>query len=162
MILYHGSYVAVENPDISFSRDRLDFGRGFYVTPIKAQAVNWSRRFLARRNISVVSAYVIDEQTLIEEAKTLKFESYTEEWLDFIVSCRSGLDSSDYDLVIGGVANDRVFDTVQLYLDELIEKYEAIKRLMYGEPNIQYTFRSQKIINKHLNFISCEVINDCQ
>ena len=154
MILYHGSYVAVENPDITFSRDRLDFRRGFYVTPIKTHGMNWSRRFLARKNKSVVSAYEVNEQALLEKAKTLKFETYSEEWLDFIVNCRSGLDSSDYDLVIDGVANDRVFDTVQLYLDELIEKSEAIKRLMYGEPNIQYTFRSQKIINEHLKFIS--------
>ena len=34
MILYHGSYKAIEKPDLSFSRLRTDFGKGFYLTSI--------------------------------------------------------------------------------------------------------------------------------
>ena len=158
MILYHGSNVHIERPDISFSRSKLDFGRGFYVTPIKTQAVSWARRFLARGNASVVSAYETDEPKLLHDAKVLLFEAYSDEWLDFIVRCRSGEDFTNYDLVIGGVANDKVFDTVQLYLDELIGKSDAIKRLKYSEPNIQYAFRTQIIIDKHLKYLSCEVM----
>lgn len=39
MKVYHGSYCLVEDPDISFSREALDFGKGFYVTNIKEQAI---------------------------------------------------------------------------------------------------------------------------
>jgi len=39
MIMYHGSYKAVEKPDLAFSRLRTDFGKGFYLTPIKSQAL---------------------------------------------------------------------------------------------------------------------------
>jgi hypothetical protein len=49
MILYHGSYLAVEKPYIIFSRDNVDFGKGFYTTPIREQAVRWSERFKRRR-----------------------------------------------------------------------------------------------------------------
>lgn len=35
MILYHGSSLAVPHPDLTHSRRNLDFGRGFYTTPIK-------------------------------------------------------------------------------------------------------------------------------
>lgn len=35
MILYHGSYTVVDKPNISYSRDNVDFGKGFYTTPIK-------------------------------------------------------------------------------------------------------------------------------
>ena len=42
MIIYHGSYTEVRKPDIKYSRINLDFGRGFYVTPIEEQAKNWS------------------------------------------------------------------------------------------------------------------------
>ena len=158
MILYHGSYVCVEKPDISFSRSKLDFGRGFYVTPIKEQAVSWAWRFKARHNASVVSAYETNEPELLGLAKVLQFKTYSDEWLDFIVTCRRGEDSSDYDLVIGGVANDRVFDTIQLYLDELIDKNEAIKRLRCSEPSLQYAFRTQPIIDMFLRFILSEVV----
>jgi len=158
MMLYHGSYLAVEKPDISFFRDNVDFGRGFYTTPIKTQAVSWSERFKSRYGHSVVSSYEIDEITLRTDASVLEFCSYSDEWLDFIVSCRSGKNPGDYDLVIGGIANDKVFDTIQLFLDGLIDKAESIKRLRYEKPNIQYCFRNQTIIDEHLKFISGEVL----
>ena len=33
MKLYHGSSVVVQTPDVDHSREKIDFGRGFYVTP---------------------------------------------------------------------------------------------------------------------------------
>ena len=64
----------------------------------------------------------------------------SEEWLDFILNCRSGKDSTDYDFVVGGVANDKVFNTVELFFDGLIDKTEAINRLRYEKPNQQMCF----------------------
>ena len=77
----------------------------------------------------------------------LKFDAYSEEWLDFILNCRRGQDSTDYDLVIGGVANDKVFNTVELYFDGLIDKKEAINRLRYEKPNLQMAFRTEKALS---------------
>lgn len=37
MMLYHGSYLAVVKPDIAHSRVNVDFGRGFYTTPLLEQ-----------------------------------------------------------------------------------------------------------------------------
>lgn len=79
--------------------------------------------------------------------KTLQFDSYSEEWLDFILNCRSGNDSTDYDLVAGGVANDKVFNTVELFFDGLIDKAEAIRRLRYEKPNLQICFRTEKALS---------------
>ena len=56
------------------------------------------------------------------------------------------------------VANDKVFDTIQLYLDGLIDKQESIKRLRYDRPNMQYCFRSQAVIDEFLEFVSSEVL----
>lgn len=80
--------------------------------------------------------------------KVLKFKSYTEEWLDYILNCRKGKDSSDFDIVAGGVANDQVFNTVELYFDGLIDKGEAMKRLRYEKPNMQICFRTKKALLK--------------
>ena len=79
--------------------------------------------------------------------KVLKFDSYSEEWLDFILNCRSGKDMTDYDLVLGGVANDKVFNTVELFFDGLIDKAEAINRLRYEKPNLQICFRTEKALS---------------
>lgn len=65
----------------------------------------------------------------------------------FYLNCRKGNDATDYDLVIGGVANDKVFNTVELYFDGLIDKNETIKRLRYEKPNLQVVFRSEKALS---------------
>ena len=39
MILYHTSYTEIPHPDLLHSRPRLDFGVGFYLTPLRAQAI---------------------------------------------------------------------------------------------------------------------------
>ena len=44
MKLFHGSNTVVDRPDVARSRDRLDFGRGFYLTSVKKQAELWARR----------------------------------------------------------------------------------------------------------------------
>lgn len=48
MILYHGSFVVVNQPDLVHSRKNVDFGKGFYVTPIFEQAEKWCNRFKRR------------------------------------------------------------------------------------------------------------------
>ena len=76
----------------------------------------------------------------------------TERELDFVLNCRRGTDTSDYDVVMGGVANDKVFNTVELFFEGLIDKTEAIKRLRYEKPNMQIAFRTQIVIDECLRF----------
>lgn len=157
MILYHGSYLEIQNPDLIHSRNNVDFGRGFYTTPIYEQAVKWCEKFKRRGKNGIVSYYNFNEKAY-QELKVLKFDSYSEEWLDFILNCRTESDSTDYGIVIGGVANDKVFNTVELYFDNLIDKKEAIRRLRYEKPNLQICFRSQKSLNEYLHYEGSEQI----
>ncbi len=157
MILYHGSYVEVNKPDLSYSRRNVDFGRGFYVTPIEEQAEKWCGKFVRRGQDGFISKYQLNE-TVFEEKKVLHFETYSEEWLDFILCCRRGNDTTDYEVVIGGVANDKVFNTVELYFDGLIDKAEALKRLKYEKPNLQVCLRTQEVLDKYLIFEGSEMV----
>ena len=146
MTLYHGSYLEIARPDLQHSRANVDFGCGFYVTPLYEQAAKWCSKFKRRGKEGIISRYAYDDGRQ-SELKTLVFDSYSEEWLDFILNCRSGSDLTDYDLVIGGVANDKVFNTVELYFDGLIDKREAITRLRYEKPNLQMCFRSDRALS---------------
>ncbi len=157
MIVYHGSYLEIDKPDLKHSRLNLDFGVGFYTTPIYDQAVKWCGKFKRRGRDAVVSHYEFDEAAY-NSLKVLKFESYSEEWLDFILICRSGMDTSDYDIVVGGVANDKVFNTVELYFAGLIDKNEAINRLCYEKPNLQICFRTENAVENYLRFEGSEKI----
>jgi len=158
MILYHGSLDAIEKPDISFSRNNTDFGKGFYTTTIKSQAERWTERFKRRYGYGTISIYEADETELRKNVSVLEFESYSTEWLEFIANCRQSGMSGNYDLVIGGVANDDVYNTLTIYFRGYIDKKEAIKRLRYEKPNIQYCFRNQNIIDKYLKFTGVETL----
>ena len=138
MILYHGSFLEITKPDLVHSRSDVDFGRGFYVTPLYEQAAKWCGKFKRRGKDGIISRYEFDESREVE-LKTLKLDSYSEEWLDFILNCRSGK--------VGGVANDKVFNTVELFFDGLIDKTEAINRLRYEKPNLQICFRTEKALS---------------
>ena len=61
MILYHGSYLEISNPDLLHSRQNVDFGRGFYVTPLYEQAAKWVGRFKRLGKQGVVSKYLFEE-----------------------------------------------------------------------------------------------------
>ncbi len=87
-----------------------------------------------------------------------KFDSYSEEWLDFVLKCRRGEDYTDYEIVMGGVANDKVFNTVELFYDGLIDMAEAIKRLRYEKPNFQIVFRSQAVIDRYLQYERSQLV----
>lgn len=150
MILYHGSYLEIIRPDLKRSRSNVDFGLGFYTTPLYEQAAKWCGKFKHRGKEGIVSCYDFDEGAY-EALKVLKFDAYSEAWLDFILNCRSGKDTTDYDIVIGGVANDKVFNTVELFFDGLIDKAEAINRLRYEKPNLQICFRTEKSL-EYLHF----------
>lgn len=157
MILYHGSYLEISKPDLKHSRPNVDFGLGFYTTPLYEQAVKWCGKFKRRGKKGIVSRYTLDDDAL-ETLKVLRFDSYSEEWLDFILACRSGSDETEYDIVVGGVANDKVFNTVELYFDRLIDKAEAISRLRYEKPNLQVCLRTEQVLKQYLHFEGSELV----
>lgn len=158
MIVFHGSYVEIRSPDVYHSRKYLDFGKGFYITPIREQAVAWANRFKHRGKNSVLSAFEFDIGRCRSACKFVEFDGYTEEWLDFIVLCRKGNRPVECDVLIGGVADDRVFNTVELYLNDLIGKGEAIKRLRYERPNVQMCIASQSVLDEYVRFTGSEVV----
>ena len=61
MILYHGSFLEIAKPDLVHSRPNVDFGRGFYVTPLYEQAAKWCGKFKRRGKDGIISRYEYDE-----------------------------------------------------------------------------------------------------
>lgn len=57
---------------------------------------------------------------------------------------------------MGGVANDRVFNALELYIDGLINKQEALERLIFEKPNSQLCIRNQTVIDECLSFVGSE------
>lgn len=154
MILYHGGSEAIERPDLVHSRKAVDFGPGFYATPLRAQAASRCRKRGLRGLPQIVSVYDFDEARTAS-LNILRFDSYSAEWLDFIVACRGLADRSQWDIVVGGIANDRVFDTLEAFFDGYATREQTIGRLRMQSPNLQMCFRTQAAIET-LRFIGSE------
>lgn len=152
MKVYHASSVIVDLPDASHSREHLDFGKGFYVTTIERQAVEYGQRFLRRGRKAWLNVYELKED--FGNLKTICFDAYDEAWLDFVTECRAGRMCGDYDIIRGGIANDKVFRTIDLYFSGDLNKQEALKRLMYEKPNDQLCFRTEAAIKQCVNFLN--------
>lgn len=160
LTVYHGSVYRVVRPLVGGGRVNLDFGPGFYVTDIREQAENWAN-VVWRRNTSLsplLNVYELDVERVEREGyRTLRFEAYDEAWLDFIASNRKGGGAwRDYDLVEGGVANDRVFDAIEAYLDGLASKETALVLLAYQHPNNQLCLLRQRLIDDCLRYVRTE------
>lgn len=151
MKLYHSSNVSVIKPDTYHSRDFLDFGKGFYLTSLHEQAVRYAQRFLRRQKEAWLNSYEFEFQS--SDWKILKFDSYDKGWLDFVAKCRAGNDDTDFDLIIGGVANDRVILTLDRYFEGELSENETLGLLKYEKPNIQYCIRSQAMLDNCLTHI---------
>ena len=99
MIVWHGFSIEVSKPDILSFRKNLDFGVGFYVTPLYGQARKWSEKFTHIKLHSIISKYILSDDVFLH-SKVLKFDIYSKEWVDCIVSCRRGNDMMQYDIII--------------------------------------------------------------
>lgn len=154
IVVYHGSTQMVDQPICRFGRANLDFGQGFYVTDVKSQAVEWAVRMSRQRKAPpVLNRYILNREAFIENGRSLVFKQYDKEWLSFIVSSRTHQEpAKEYDYIEGGVANDRVVDTVNLYMQGLIPFDTALVRLSEHQPNNQICLLNQELTDKYLQF----------
>lgn len=151
MLVYHSSNQCFAKPDVLHSREALDFGKGFYVTRLQEQAEKYAKRFIRAGE----DAYLhIFEYTPDSNLRIKIFTAYDEEWLDFVCNCRKGGEKfKQYDIIEGGVANDRVYQTVDLYMAGVYNKEQALQNLAFEMPNNQLCFVTQKAIDSCLSFI---------
>ena len=159
MILYHGSNMVVEKPILIEQNRFLDFGYGFYTTSNKAQADNFAKKVVVRRgDTPTVNVYEIDDNFCSELLKIKRFNAPDEEWLDFVCEHRNGTyDGEQYDLIIGAVANDDVYRTLQVYSSGLLTKEQALESLKIKKLFNQYVFATNEAISL-LKFVKSEEV----
>lgn len=160
LTVYHGSTQTVDSPICTLGRPKLDFGQGFYLTDIKEQAARWAKALADKRGMQpVLNIYTLDRERILSEGRCKIFTSYNADWLDFIVANRRGENvAAEYDYIEGGIANDRVIDTVNLYIQGLIDSGTALQQLAFYKPNNQICLLNQSLTDKYLHFYGSERI----
>lgn len=152
MILYHGSTIDIEKIDLTKSKPNKDFGKAFYLSVDKEQAMEMAQ-FKAEfeDKAPVVNAYEYDEANMLQ-LRYKRFEDYTEEWAHFVYDHRTepnGKTLHDYDIVYGPIANDRVGAQITRYKQGYITFDEFLRRIQYIRGiTFQYAFCTQRAIDK--------------
>lgn len=161
MICYHGSDTIVDIPSILEAKRPLDFGGGFYVTTSEAQAKSWAIKVAYRNNNThrCVNRYAFNLEKAKLELAVIRFEIADERWLDFICDNRSGKFTGDYDIVIGPVADDRVYRVVVEYENGDLDKETALRNLKTESLCDQILFHTEKSL-KYLEYIDTEVVGE--
>ncbi len=151
----------VDTPKILVSKRPLDFGEGFYVTTSKSQAKKWAIKVAYQNNNNhrCVNRYEFDLQKEKSTLKIICFEVADEKWLDFICDNRNGKPTGDYDLVIGPVADDKVYRVVVEYENGDMDKETALKKLKAETLCNQILFHTEEAL-KYLKYIDTEVTSD--
>lgn len=147
MILYHGSNTIVKSPELVEQNRFLDFGYGFYTTTNKEQTENFAKKVTVRRGGNpIVNVYEFDDNTE-SDLNIKRFSAPDEEWLDFVSAHRNGTyDGEKYDVIIGAVANDDVYRTLQVYSSGLLTKEQALEALKVKKLFNQYVFATEKAL----------------
>ena len=150
-IVYHGSSVKVDNPRIIVGKYTKDFGMGFYCTILKSQAEKWAKKF----DTSIVNIYEYRESPNL---KIKEFSVMTDEWLDFIINSRLGK-KHDYDIVIGAMADDQVYNYVSDLIDGVITRSAFWELAKFKHPTHQIAFCTERAL-QCLKYIDMEEIQD--
>ena len=163
MIVYHGTILKIQNPEIIKNEIGRDFGYAFYTTDIKEQSERWAIRKSKIENrksdklcVPMINVYEWDNTAVGLSMKVL--DGVSLEWLDMVVNCRSDITFvHPHDIVIGKIANDNVGETVSYVMQKIMRKEDAIVRLKFERINNQIAFCTKKALNT-LTFVESYIV----
>jgi hypothetical protein len=138
-IIYHGSNVEVPEPRVLQNGFYKDFGYGFYCTAFEKQAKRWA---MTRSGATIVNRY---RYTPAAELKTLSFCEMSDEWLDFVVCCRRGIEH-EYDVVEGPMADDQIWNFVEDFTAGRISRAAFWELVKFNHPTHQIVFCTQEAL----------------
>ena len=159
MILFHGAKTEIiGEPSISFSEDKKDFGRGFYL----GETFEQSASFVVGYNKS--SVYIFDFN---KENVKIKEYNVSKEWMLLIAYFRGRLDEytgskyikelikelNDVDVVIAPIADNTMYTTLDDFISGKITDLQCLNALSANRLGKQYVFLNDNVIKSNLKML---------
>lgn len=137
MVLFHTSDIIIKEPDIRRGRSNTDFGQGFYLTPDESFAGSWARERTA-------SDIYVNSYELKTDGLKVKSFSRDEDWFSYIFDNRRGKADrlEGFDVIIGPVANDTLFETYGIITSGLLTTEQALELLKIGPEYTQAAIKT--------------------
>lgn len=152
-LFYHGSYCEINKPDLKDTRQRVDFGAGFYLT----EDVHIADKWAASKSEAIRNVYQLN----FEGLRVYQIND-DNEWFDYVIANRMGdtvpSKFSDYDVIIGKIADDRLFNAIEDYANGDLSKENAIKIIASMDYGLQIVLKTERAINQ-LKFIESKILH---
>ena len=138
-LLYHTGFEIIREPDISIGRKNADFAQGFYLSADQEFSKRWAGE--RKGQTTYLNCYELDPEGL-----NIKHFPRDIEWFEYIYANRSGREDSlaEYDVIIGPIANDTIYDTWGITTSGLIRKEQALELLSFGPLYEQTVIKTKK------------------
>ena len=152
LTLYHTGFEKIRRPDVHYGRKNADFGQGFYLSSGEDFSRRWAR---TRKGMDTyLNVYELD----LDGLNVKRFER-DGEWFDYIYQNRAGAADSlpEYDVIIGPIANDTIYDTYGLMTGGMIPRELTLKLLLIGPCYEQITLKTERAAEA-LRFVSSRII----
>lgn len=167
IIVYHGTCYSFKTPDLTKSNPNKDFGKGFYLTTDRKQAIKFAKS-KAKRNHR--KEYYLNTYKLsnLNNLNVVKFDKANPAWFECVSKNRTNYLPNmfkGFEVIIGKVADDDTSAVFSVYTSNQYGKMgsksavdTAIKLLKPEQLKDQICIRSKKGLNK-LSYIKTEVFN---
>ena len=123
------------------------------------QSVDYAQETISRQNPA--GGRLLKKKMHAVKSMERRFEKENEKWLDFVCACRKGQPlNKEYDIIIGNVADDDVFKTVDMYFRGLWNKEKVLNELRYYKMNNQICIVNQETLNRLITFKRAYEVKD--
>ena len=178
LTLYHGSYCQVKRPLLEKCSKRKDFGKGFYLTTSREQAISFLKTAIIKAEIGwiinvgqeygVLSTF---EVHLKHKLSSYIFQEADADWLHCIAAHRKKdsfaeieKEMQQYDVIAGKIADDATNRTLVAYVSGVFGRMGSeaadafcIGQLLPERLKDQYCFKTVKALDC-LSFVKGEKI----
>ena len=153
LILFHTGYQEIRKCDIHHGRKNADFGQGFYLSDNEEFSKRWAKE---RNGFSV---YLNQYEFNTDNLKIKRFIR-NEEWFNYIFANRSGQPDNfaGYDVMIGPIANDTIYDTLGITTSGFLTPEQALRIFMIGPVYDQFVIKTEKAVSA-MRFLSAEMLS---
>ena len=167
IIVYHGTCFSFKKPDLTKTNPNKDFGKGFYLTTDRKQAIKFAKNKAIRchKNKCFLNTYRLKD---IKNLNVVKFDSANPSWFECVSKNRLNYLPNmfkGFEVIIGKIADDNTAFVFGIYTSNGYGKIgsktavdTAIKLLKPDKLKDQICIRSKKGLNK-LIYLKTEVFS---
>ena len=173
MLIYHGSFVIIENPELTKGKVSNDYGQGFYCTEDIEMAKEWACK--GKELPAFANVYELDRRGL--KVLDLSKEPYTVmNWIAVLLANRTfqldlevAMEVRDYflenflppiadaDVIVGHRADDSYFNYAETLVGNGLTISRLNEALRLGKLGLQIALRTEKAFGK-LRFVRADEV----